>query len=123
MDSILTSIKKLLGITEEYEHFDKDIVLYINTVFPILTQLGVGPKEGFTITDESTTWKEYLGDDKRFEFVKTYIYLKVRLLFDPPASGTIVEAINQTIKEIEWRIGVFLDTPDISKEGDNDVEL
>lgn len=123
MDSILTSIKKLLGITEEYEHFDKDIVLYINTVFPILTQLGVGPKEGFTITDESTTWKEYLGDDKRFEFIKTYIYLKVRLLFDPPASGTIVESINQTIKEIEWRIGVFLDTPDIDKEGDNYVDL
>ena len=84
MDSILTSIKKLLGITEEYEHFDPDIVMHINSVFSVLTQLGVGPAEGFRIEDDGAEWSEFLQDDFRLEFVKTYIYLKVRLAFDPP---------------------------------------
>ena len=97
MDSILTSIKKLLGIAEEYEHFDPDIVMYINSAFSVLTQLGVGPEEGFRIEDAS------------LEFVKTFIYLKVRLAFDPPLSSAVMEAINRQISELEWRINVTVD--------------
>ena len=109
MDSILTSIKKLLGIAEEYEHFDSDIVMYINSAFSVLTQLGVGPEEGFRIEDASKTWFEFLYDDTRLEFVKTFIYLKVRLAFDPPLSSAVMEAINRQISELEWRINVTVD--------------
>ena len=109
MDSILTSIKKLLGITEEYEHFDQDIIMHINSVFMILTQMGVGPEEGFTISDSTTTWNEFTNDDKKIEAVKTYVYLKVRLLFDPPASSSVMEAINRSINEIEWRLNIAAD--------------
>lgn len=109
MDSILTSIKKLLGITEEYEHFDQDIIMHINSVFMILTQMGVGPEEGFTISDSTTTWSEFTNDDKKIEAVKSYVYLKVRLLFDPPASSSVMEAINRSISEFEWRLNIAVD--------------
>lgn len=105
-ESILTSIKKILGITEEYEQFDADIIMHINSVFMILQQLGVGPKEGFTITDKSTTWEDYLSDSTNLEAVKTYIGLKVRLLFDPPLSSTVMECMKQMISEMEWRLNV-----------------
>lgn len=108
-DSILTSIKKLLGIREEYEEFDIDIIIYINSVFPTLLQLGIGPKEGFAITGSETTWAEYFDDDKRLGNVKTYIYLKVKLLFDPPLSGAVLESYNNIIKELEWRLTVTTD--------------
>ena len=85
-ESILTSIKKLLGIPEDHEHFDVDIIMHINSVFMILTQLGIGPDDGFKITDKLTTWNEYLPDGANIESVKSYMYLKVRLLFDPPLS-------------------------------------
>ena len=110
MDSILTSIKKLLGIAEEYEHFDPDIVLHINSAFSVLTQLGVGPEEGFRIEDASTTWAEFLYDDPRLEFVKTFVHLKVKLSFDPPLSSAAIEAINRQISELEWRINVVVET-------------
>ena len=109
MDSILTSIKKLLGITEEYEHFDQDIIMHINSVFMILTQMGVGPEEGFIISDSTTTWNEFTNDDKKIEAVKSYVYLKVRLLFDPPASSSVMEAINRSISELEWRLNIAVD--------------
>ncbi len=109
MDSILTSIKKLLGITEEYEHFDADIVMHINSAFSVLTQLGVGPEDGFRIEDSSNDWSEFLCDDYRLEFVKTYVYLKVKLGFDPPLSSAAIEAINRQISELEWRINVSVD--------------
>ena len=109
MDSILTSIKKLLGITEEYKHFDQDIIMHINSVFMILTQMGVGPEEGFTISDSTTTWNEFTNDDKKIEAVKSYIYLKVRLLFDPPASSSVMEAMNRSISEFEWRLNIAAD--------------
>lgn len=112
MDSILTSIKKLLGITEEYEHFDADIVMHINSAFSVLAQLGVGPKDGFRIEDSSTDWSEFLCDDYRLEFVKTYVYLKVKLGFDPPLSSAAIEAINRQISELEWRINVSVDPDD-----------
>lgn len=106
MESILTSIKKLLGITEEYEHFDMDLIMHINSVFMILTQMGVGPAEGFVIEDETATWNDFDQNLIKIEAVKTYIYLKVRLIFDPPASGTVTESINRMISELEWRLNV-----------------
>ena len=111
MESILTSIKKLLGITEEYTHFDADIIMHINSVFMILNQLGVGPAEGFFIEDDSTTWEEYLGDPTKLQIVKSYIYLKVRILFDPPTNGTVMNSVTQMINEFEWRLNIAVDPP------------
>lgn len=110
MKSILTSIKKLLGIAEEYEHFDADLIMHINSVFLNLTQLGVGPSEGFSITDEDSTWDEFLPAGKNLEAVKSYMYLKVRLLFDPPLNSAIIESMNRQISEFEWRLNVAVDT-------------
>ena len=106
MDSILTSIKKLLGITEEYEHFDQDIIIHINTALMILTQLGVGPSEGFFIKDKYALWSDFIPDGKTSEAVKSYIYLKVRMLFDPPTSSSLMNAMEQNMKELEWRLNV-----------------
>lgn len=105
MDSILTSIKKLLGIQEEYTSFDADITIHINTVFGILNQLGVGPISGFSIIDKSTTWDEYT-TSLSHEMVKTFIYLKVRLMFDPPTSGVLLDSVNRTLSELEWRLAI-----------------
>ena len=103
MDSILTTIKKLLGINEEYTTFDNDLIVHINSVISILSQIGVGPSDGFSIRDESSTWNE-LVSDKRLESVKSYAYLKVKLLFDPPQSSVVMESYNRVISELEWRI-------------------
>lgn len=105
-ESILTSIKKLLGIPEDYEHFDQDIIIHINSVFMILNQLGVGSTEGFTITDKTAVWSDFISDNKKFESVKTYVYMKVRLLFDPPLSSAVMDCINKVISEMEWRLNV-----------------
>ena len=105
-ESILTSIKKLLGIPEDYEHFDQDIIIHINSVFMILNQLGVGPTEEFTITDKTAVWSDFISDNKKFESVKTYVYMKVRLLFDPPLSSAVMDCINKVISELEWRLNV-----------------
>ena len=105
-ESILTSIKKLLGITKEYKNFDADIIMHINTVFMILGQLGVGPKEGFMIEDDTSTWDEYIEDPIKLKAVETYIYLKVKLMFDPPLSSAVMEANKQMINELEWRLNV-----------------
>lgn len=119
MDSILTSVKKLLGITEEYKHFDPDIIIHINSVFLTLQQIGVGPAEGFSIVDEYTTWNSFLPDgNPNFEAVKSYVYLKVRLLFDPPTSSAVMEAMNRQISELEWRLNVEAETPSSGKEAD-----
>ena len=109
MESILTSIKKLLGITEEYEHFDQDIIMHINSVFMILTQMGVGPENGFIISNKEAKWNDFTNDDKKIEAVKSYVYLKVRLLFDQPASSSVMEAMNRSISEFEWRLNVAAD--------------
>lgn len=106
MSSILTSIKKLLGITEEYEHFDQDLIMHINSVLGILTQLGVGPAEGFVITGKDETWNQLLTDGPKLEMVKSYIFQKVKLLFDPPQSSSLLDAIHNSIKEFEWRMNV-----------------
>lgn len=104
MDNILTSIKKLLGIEEEYTHFDTDIIIYINSAFMSLNQLGVGPETGYIIVNDSEKWTDYLNDQINIEAVKTYVYLKTRLIFDPPSSSSVIDAIERQIKETEWRI-------------------
>lgn len=109
-ESILNSIKKLLGPGEEYAHFDQDIIMHINSVFVILYQLGVGLKS-FMIEDDSATWSDYLDDWTNLSLIKTYIYLKVRLMFDPPSSSSVMEAIKENIRELEWRINVEVDPP------------
>ena len=108
-ESILVSIKKLLGIDSEYTHFDTDIIMHINSVFSVLTQLGVGPSEGFVIEDSNALWTDFLSSARDIEMVKSYIYLKVRLLFDPPASSSAMESMKQLTSELEWRINVAVD--------------
>lgn len=104
MESILTSIKKMLGIPEEYDAFDVDIIMHINTVFMALRQMGIGPAEGFYIEDKSTTWDEYIEDPIECNAVKTYMYAKVRLIFDPPQNSAHIECLKQTVSEFEWRL-------------------
>lgn len=111
MESILTSVKKMIGVAEEYDHFDPDIVMHINSVFMILTQMGVGPAEGFLINDDVATWTDFMGNSTNIEAVKTYIALKVKLIFDPPLSSAVVEAMNRQISELEWRLHVASDKP------------
>lgn len=104
-ESILTSIKKLIGMTEEYEQFDMDIIIHINSVFMILRQLGVGPTNGFSIKSKEDKWTDFLpADDPNAEGVKTYMYLKTKLVFDPPSSSIIKECMKQMIDELEWRL-------------------
>ena len=109
MESILTSIKKMLGIVEEYTHFDADLIMHINSVFAILTQIGVGPSEGFSIEDDTDVWTDFIQDNKRLESVKSYTYMKVKLLFDPPLISAVIESTNRIISELEWRIQVAAD--------------
>ena len=111
MESILTSVKKQLGIAEDYEHFDPDLIVSINSVFSVLNQLGVGPDEGYSITDKNDLWSDFLPAGKKLELVKTYVYLKVKLIFDPPTSSAVMEAIKQNIAEQEWRILAVVDFP------------
>lgn len=106
MESILISIKKLLGISEEYDHFDSHIIVHINSVFSILTQLGVGPVAGFSIKDETAVWTDFIPDNPKLESVKSYVYFKVKLLFDPPLSSAVIESMNRMIAELEWRINI-----------------
>lgn len=107
IESILTSIKKLLGITEDYEHFDEDLIMHINSVLMILNQVGIGPDGGFSITGNYETWGDFLGDDAaKLMAVRTYVYLKVKILFDPPQSSAAIESINRLINEFEWRLNV-----------------
>lgn len=109
-ESILTSIKKLLGIDENYTHFDADIIMHINSVFSVLTQMGVGPANGFSISGKDDTWSAFITDKPNiFSLVKSYVYMKVRLLFDPPLSSAAIESINRQISEFEWRLFVAAD--------------
>lgn len=115
MESILTSIKKLLGIEEAYTHFDDDIIIHINSVLAKLTQLGVGPPEGFSISDATTTWNEYLGNDLRLSSVRSFVFLSVKLMFDPPSSSSAIESMNRIISEYEWRITLTTDSTKITQ--------
>lgn len=106
MESILTSIKKMLGIVEEYEMFDADLIMHINSVFSILTQLGVGSVNGFMITGKAEEWSDFISNEATLQIVKSYIYLKVKLLFDPPLGSAVFECYNKQISEYEWRLNV-----------------
>lgn len=121
MDSILTSIKQLLGLTEDYEVFDSQIVIYINAAFAILSQIGVGPKTPFFITDKAATWNEFNETGDLAPTVKEYIYLKVRQVFDPPTNSFTQEMIQKQISELEWRLYVDNDGT-VEEEPTTDVE-
>lgn len=116
MDSILTSIKQMLGITKDYTHFDTDIIMHINSVFMTLTQLGVGPANGFYIEDETAEWTDFIPDPAKLQAVKTYMYLKVRLVFDSASLGSAtLAAYERQIQELEWRLNVGVETPVFSE--------
>lgn len=111
MESILTSIKKMLGIAEEYKQFDADIIMHINSVFMTLTQLGVGPSEGFYIENETVEWTDFIPDLVKLQAVKSYMYLKVKLLFDPASLGSAtLAAYERQIQEYEWRLNVVAES-------------
>lgn len=109
-ESILSTIKKLLGVTDDYDYFDQDLLIHINSALMSLSQIGVRPSQDFYTLDKDTTWSEYLGYDYQenidFGSIKSYIYLKVKLLFDPPQNSFTIEAINKMITEMEWRINI-----------------
>lgn len=108
-ESILLSIKKMIGPSIEYPAFETDLIIHINSALMVLHQLGIGPAEGFYITGEDESWSDLIGDVKYLEAVKTYVYLKVRMAFDPPTTGATTDAFKEMIKEYEWRLNVQVD--------------
>lgn len=112
-ESILTSIKKMLNVGENDTSFDVDIIILINGVIKNLRQLGVeSTTEGFTLKDKNDTWSDYILDIDELENIKTYIYLKVKIIFDPPANSTVMQAYKDLINEYEWRLNVEMDYED-----------
>ena len=109
-DSILTSIKKLMGLTEEYDAFDQDILILINSVLFELEQIGVKAKEGFILSDNTAVWSDYSDDDRLLNALKPYIYMKTKLTFDPPTSSGALDSMNRIIDRFEWRINLYADT-------------
>lgn len=105
-ESILTSTKKVLGIDESYTVFDQDIILHLNSIFADLNQLGIGPPEGFFVVNEANEWSQFMGSELRLNAVKSYVYLRLRLLFDPPASSFVVASMEKQIEKAEWRINI-----------------
>jgi hypothetical protein len=104
--SILTSTKKVLGIDAAYTVFDADITTFINTAFSVLTQLGVGPVEGFFVEDDAAEWSEFVDDIVKQSLIKSYVFLKVRMLFDTPATSFLIAAYEKQIAEYEARISI-----------------
>lgn len=107
--SIFKTIKSLLGPDADYDVFDNDIIIFINSALSTLTQIGIGPPSGFRITGPDETWQDLLGDYEDLESVKAYIYMKVKLAFDPPANSTVMNAYQESCKEFEWRLNVAVD--------------
>lgn len=105
--SILDDVKKILGLSSDYDAFDLDIITHINSVFSTLQQLGIGPEQGFSISDKNNNWDEFVANDNGYNLVKTYMYLRVRLLFDPPATSFHLESLTQQLKELEWRLNAY----------------
>lgn len=105
--SILDSTKKVLGLDEAYDAFDQDIIMHINSVFADLNQLGLGPLLGFAITGSEEEWTSFIGDDPNLNAVKSYVYLRVRLLFDPPGTSYLIAAMQEQIQKMEWRLNVL----------------
>lgn len=116
MESILTSIKKLLGIAEEYTHFDVDIIAHINSVFADLAQMGVGPSTGFAIEDASAIWDDFVSDNLLLQSVKSYIYLRVKILFDPASVGSsTLASYERQIAQWEWRLNFAVESADTTE--------
>lgn len=105
--SILISTKKILGLTSDYTVFDLDILTHINSALSVLSQIGVGPTNGFYVEDSSDLWTDFIPNSSILSMVKTYVFLKVRMLFDPPATSFLISAMNEQIKEYEWRISTL----------------
>lgn len=105
-ESILTETKKALGIDEDTTVFDSDIRMHINSAIATLTQLGIGPEDGFEIVDKTQAWSELLATDLMLNPVKTYVYLRVKLLFDPPANSWVTVAIKEQLEQLEWRLNI-----------------
>jgi len=127
-NSILKSVKKNLGIDPSYTAFDIDILMHINSAFAVLNQLGVGPEFGFDIEDDTVLWAAFYGTDKRYNLIRTYVYLKVRILFDPPNTQYLVAALNEQLKEHEMRISYYRETtgwtdPNTDVPEDDDLVL
>lgn len=116
-ESILASIKKLIGIEDTETYFDSDIVTGINSAFSSLNQIGIGPDDGFSISDETKIWSDYLTDVRTLELVKSYVHLKTKLLFDPPSSSSIIDIINKEISEFEWRLNIIKTTKQEAQNG------
>ena len=116
IESILISIRKQVGLEENCEDFDSDLIMYINSAFMDLKQLGVGPNDGYVIQDVSEVWEDFINTDENPELktllsaVKTFIYLKVRLTFDPPQGAAVLEHMNKMLNETEWRINLEAET-------------
>lgn len=103
-ENILNSIKKLLGIPEDYTAFDQDIMIHINSIFMILSELGVGPSNGYSLKDGTEKWGDFISDDENLEGIKTYVYMKVKTIFDPPLNSAVLASMKELISEFEWRI-------------------
>lgn len=106
MSSILTDTKKILGIAVDYTVFDLDVLMHINSAFSTLSQLGIGPEQGFEIGNASSQWVDFFGTDLRLNSIKTYVYLRVRLVFDPPTTSYLIDSLRKQLEEIEWRLNV-----------------
>lgn len=111
-ESILTSIKKLLGIAEDYEHFDQDIIAHINAALMIVTQLGVGPEQGYIVTDKNATWGDFVNSETNVAALISYVYIKVKLMFDPPQNSFTIDSLNRQASEFEWRLNAAVDYKD-----------
>lgn len=103
-DSILITIKKMLGLAADYTAFDTDVIVFINSAMMVLQQYRVGPKEGFTVTNETQTWSEFIPEGIHLESVKNYIYLSVKMVFDPPSNSFVMDAMKRQKEELEWRL-------------------
>lgn len=116
-NSILKSVKKPLGLTDEYDVFDQDVIMHTNSIFAFLNQLGIGPINGFAIEDDTALWTDFLADVAPLNMVKTYVFLRVRMLFDPPTTSFLLEAMKKQIDEFEWRINLYRESllvPEVS---------
>ena len=121
-DSILDSIKKLIGTSEEYDVFDSDLIMHINSAFMILCQIGVGPSTPFRIYDNMSTWQDFLPDRDRYKSVIDYVYLRCKLIFDPPSSSFVLSSYKEQLNELEWRLNVMAETPTWSEPIQEETE-
>ncbi len=111
-DNILEDSKRMLGIESDYKAFDQELLLHINSIFVILNQLGVGPPSGFFVEDEDAKWINFVGDKRKdLNIIKSYVFIRLRLLFDPPANSFLVSSLETQAKEFEWRLNVQVETP------------